>query len=743
MIRSRRALSASTLLAVLPALAFLPPATAQAPATGGLGTGAPAGAAPGSNAPGANSPAPGVGGGVGTPPPNRPLTLADVVARAVGGNSGLVTARQRLQKAQELIVQVNAQGRPQFRVDGADTYTSYPAFAPTLPNPTITNPTLPGGGQIPVVVDQGNGFSTSFIGGGGGGNAPASGGFAPSTTSLGASPGVGGPVSNPGVGTSPGTGNGPGLGNTTGTPGGTAPGSTPAPGGTGSPGATLPGAGTPGNGGTTVPATPGGANGGTTTPATPGNGAPGSAAPGTGGPAAPGGTNGGPATPGGTGTPGGAPGGATPAPGGTLAPGTGPAPTGTPGGTAGPGQGASFPSILAGYLTDLGSASPKPGEPSKQVASATMPAAHAEEDTPAKPQDTTGGGTTSPVTGGGASGLRGDRNNYAARVSVSQYLDLFGLLPAARDAQKDVRDFYSLDIERLQNETALAAKNLFFNLLLAQEQVTTQDEQVRYAQENVRITEARLRQGIVSRFDVLTAQTALSTAQQQLIAAQDQRDLAQADLSYLLGTDPDQPLALQTPALPPLDQAINLRQTTQVAQDRRPEVKQAAANVSEARRLVKLAGSTLLPTLGLVASGEQASIASATAPRSYASLTAQLAVPLDDGGATRSRVRSARVDVDTQVLTLEQIKLNVSLEVRQATLNIRSAQAQVASAQTGVAQAQEALRLAYLRYQGGLGTFLDVLNALAQLARTRTNLSDADFFYQTSLAQLVRATGGR
>ena len=35
---------------------------------------------------------------------------------------------------------------------------------------------------------------------------------------------------------------------------------------------------------------------------------------------------------------------------------------------------------------------------------------------------------------------------------------------------------------------------------------------------NVRITEARLRQGIVSRFDVLTAQTALSTAQQQLIA---------------------------------------------------------------------------------------------------------------------------------------------------------------------------------------------------------------------------------
>ena len=732
--RSRRALTASTLFVFLPVLAFLPPATAQAPATGGVGTGAAGGAAPGSNAPGANSPAPGVGGGVVAPPPNRPLTLAEVVSRAVGGNSGLVTARQRLQKAQELIVQVNAQGRPQFRADGANTYTSYPAFSPLLPNPTITNPTLPGGGQIPVVVDQGNGFSTSFIGGGGGGNAPAS-GYAPTTTSLGATPGVGGPVGSPASGTAPngGTGNGPAQGNGAGTPGGTSPGSTVAPGGTGSPGAAPPNA--SGSGGTTTPATPGGTNGGTTTPATPGNG----------GTSAPGGTG----TPGGTTAPGGAPGGTAPAPNGTLAPNNTPAPTGAPGGAPATttGQGSNFPSIVAGYLTDI---EPAPARPAGQVASAA-PAARTEaantEDARAKPEDTTGGGsgggTTGTVPGSGAGTLRGDRNNYAVRVSASQYLDIFGLLSAARDAQKDVRDFYSLDIERLQNETALAAKNLFFNFLLTQEQVATQEEQVRYAQEDVRITEARLRQGIVSRFDVLTAQTALSTAQQQLTAAQDQRDLAQADLSYLLGFDPDQPLTLQTPPLPPQNQAIDLKQTTQTAIARRPEVKQAIANVSEARRLVKLAGSTLLPTLGLVASGEQASIASATAPRSYASLTAQIAVPFDDGGATRSRVRSARVDVDTQVLTLDQVKLNVSLEVRQATLNIRSAQAQVGSAQTGAAQAQEALRLAYLRYQGGLGTFLDVLNALAQLALTRTNLSNAEFFYQTSLAQLVRAAGGR
>ncbi len=79
MTRSRRAFTVSTFFTVFPVLAFLPPAMAQAPATGGVGTGAPGGTAPGSDAPSTNSPTPGVAGGLAPPPPNRPLTLADVL----------------------------------------------------------------------------------------------------------------------------------------------------------------------------------------------------------------------------------------------------------------------------------------------------------------------------------------------------------------------------------------------------------------------------------------------------------------------------------------------------------------------------------------------------------------------------------------------------------------------------------------------------------------------------------------
>ena len=85
----------------------------------------------------------------------------------------------------------------------------------------------------------------------------------------------------------------------------------------------------------------------------------------------------------------------------------------------------------------------------------------------------------------------------------------------------------------------------------------------------------------------------------------------------------------------------------------------------------------------------------------------------------------------------------MTLEVRQAYLNINDAQTRASSATLGSQQAAEAARIAALRYQNGLGTFLDVINAQAQLAQAQINELNAQYDYQTALAQLVRAVGSR
>ncbi|MGO8670558.1 MAG: TolC family protein [Capsulimonadaceae bacterium] len=551
--------------------------------------------------------------------PQQGLTLADVVRIALGNNTGLVAARQRLQKAQELIAQVNAQARPQVRLDANDSYSSFDTTAPSLPSLSIQNPILPGGGSIPTIIDAAGNFPSGFIGFGGSA-----------------------------------TGGGIAL--------------------------------TPGVGGTALPDA---------------DYAPASDSP--------------------------APPGEAPAPGSKPDPPLQKASRmkTTPLPTAGA---AAIPLLAGAYL----SRSSRAGSTNNEASSTTPEPMQA---------DTSEVGNA--VSSSGKPPADTNLNNYAARLSVIQFLDVFGLVPAARDAQADVRDVYQLDLERIEDEIALAAKNLFFNALLAQQQVATQQEQLNYANDNVDMAQSRFRHGFVSRLDVLAAQAAQAAAEQQLIAAQNQQNLAQADLAYLLGTDIYRQLNLVSPALPPLNAATDVQESTQTALANRPEIAQISKDIDESRRLVKIASSTLLPAVGLVASGEETNTGSTTQPYSYGSIGAMLYFPLDDGGATRSRVRSAKVDVQAQDLALTQLKLAVSLEVQQANLNIRNAQAQVAAAQTAESEAEEGVRIARERYKAGMGTFLDILNSLTQLSSARTNVSVADFLYQTSLAQLVRAMGGR
>ena len=561
-------------------------------------------------------------------PATQTLTLDNIVTIALQNNSSVELARQRLLKAQESIVQVEAQGRPQVSADLTDTLSSEKTVGSAVGGNTFT-PSLPGGGQIPIVVDQGGGSSSGFVGGGGGGT----------TSSTGQS----------GTNTS-----------------------------TGSTGSTTTSTGTSGGAATT-----------------------------------------------GTGT----------SSGGTV--GTGTSSTGSATSHVAL---AAMPAIIQQFAEASGGGG-SAGAVNSQTAKASTPAgAH---DT----TDTTGGtGTGNPTSGSGtivSTRSGGQNNNYGGRLSVTQYLDIFNLVGTARDVERITRDFYVFDLERVENETALSVKNTFFDVLRAQTQVDVQQEQVRYATENVRIAQARYDAGAAAQFDVVTAQTALSNSQQLLISAQNQLALTQANLNNLIGVSQDAPLALQSPTQP-VTQFPALDQTLQAAYGQRPELRQAENNITIARKLITLAGATLKPSLALVGGANYSGTSTSTSGRKDTySISAELGIPLYDGGTTKSRVRAAQVDLDTQLLTRSQLRQNVELEVRQAIINVNNAQARTVASAQGVTQAQEAVRLSQVRYQNGLGTFLEVTNAQAQLAQARTNLATAQYDTQTALAQLTRAVGRR
>ena len=79
--------------------------------------------------------------------------------------------------------------------------------------------------------------------------------------------------------------------------------------------------------------------------------------------------------------------------------------------------------------------------------------------------------------------------------------------------------------------------------------------------------------------------------------------------------------------------------------------------------------------------------------------------------------------------------------MRQAYLNLQSAAEELAGADALITQAQEALRIANVRFQSGVGTNLEVLNAQTAASQAEASKAQALFTYSLARATLERAVG--
>ncbi|MEM9149345.1 MAG: TolC family protein, partial [Cyanobacteria bacterium P01_F01_bin.3] len=85
--------------------------------------------------------------------------------------------------------------------------------------------------------------------------------------------------------------------------------------------------------------------------------------------------------------------------------------------------------------------------------------------------------------------------------------------------------------------------------------------------------------------------------------------------------------------------------------------------------------------------------------------------------------------------TLDQVRF----DVEQAYFNLETNQENILTSQVAVAQAEEALALANLRLQAGVGTQLDVLTAQSELTEAEGNNVAAILGYNRALVSIERA----
>src|SRR5579875_706954 len=250
---------------------------------------------------------------------------------------------------------------------------------------------------------------------------------------------------------------------------------------------------------------------------------------------------------------------------------------------------------------------------------------------------------------------------------------------------------------------------------MAQGTVGAAQRAVDGAQENVRVTAARVRVGTSPRFDLLQAQVQLAQSQQNLTRAKTGLVQAQQTLALVLNQplttryQPVTPLGL--PAPPP-----NVDALVRMALQQRPELIQARANVEAAEAAIDLAAAGRRPNITLT--GGPTVATSDPTERLPVSWTGAIQVTLAilDGGLTGAKVEAARQQLAQAQLAEQQLRQTIEQQVRTAYLGLQDAAEELRSARAALESAREALRIANVRFQAGVGTQLEVVTAEQNLA---------------------------
>ena len=337
-------------------------------------------------------------------------------------------------------------------------------------------------------------------------------------------------------------------------------------------------------------------------------------------------------------------------------------------------------------------------------------------------------------------------NSLNSTLELSYDIDLFGRRNAnIRAAQEQLR-IRELDVERQAEQLRFDTAEGYYNLQNSDGQVAIRQASVRNAQQSLRDAEALERAGVGTRFAVLQAQSNVANEQQQLSVARRDQRVAQRRLAEILNISQSANLT----AADPVEQAgswrLSLEESIVQAFKNRPELEQQLVqrDVSKQQRRSIQAGR--LPQLSVAAAynvlGQDPDDPNPFAARGWAdgySIRANLTWSIFDGGAARARVKQRDADIAIAETRFDQLRNQVRREVEQAYFGLESSFENIETSEAGVLQSREALRLARLRFQAGVGTQTDVIQAETDLTRAERNRLSAIITYNLGLSSLQRA----
>lgn len=271
----------------------------------------------------------------------------------------------------------------------------------------------------------------------------------------------------------------------------------------------------------------------------------------------------------------------------------------------------------------------------------------------------------------------------------------------------------------------LDAVTVYMNVLANQSLVEAQRSNVTALRETLDIAKKRLNAGDVTPTDTAQAEARLARGQADLNAAEVSLSISQATYAQIVGVIPSR---LSTAE--PVDRLLprGREDAITMAFKGHPAVLAAGFDVDVATTSIKVAESSLLPTITLQGSASKASQADPTLGTygtDQASIVGQLNAPIYDGGFGASQTRQAKQLSTASRLVLELIRNQARTAAIGAWVSNEGAKTAVSAAESEVRAAGVALQGVQREAAGGQRTIVEVLNSQQDLIQAKARLIGA------------------
>jgi len=334
----------------------------------------------------------------------------------------------------------------------------------------------------------------------------------------------------------------------------------------------------------------------------------------------------------------------------------------------------------------------------------------------------------------------GKYNQYTSNMGLSQTIFDFGKTPTQVNINSLNTESSRFDLNNTLDTVVFNVKQAFYNVLQAQRNRDVADESVKQFQQHLDQAQGFYSVGTKAKIDVTKAEVDLSNAQLNLIKAENQIKLSRVTLNNAMGIPNSPDYSLQD-SLSYTKYGLSFEDALSRVYVQRSDLQSMIKKKEAAKASIDLARKGYFPVLtGSANYGYSGTNFPVTDGWNYG---VSLSFPLFSGFDTKYQVAQAQANYDTLRANEQSLRLDIYSQVQQGYLTLREAEESIGTSELTVQQAKENVELATGRYQAGVGSPLEVTDALVGLNNAQVAYTQALTDYKNAQASIEKAIGVR